>query len=102
MGLGDETRVSIVLLAAIYASAIPFSARDASVHAESNHLYTAFKGSPTDALWDLVYDLVLQNAHQPKLAVVSAALLFMKRSPVARAQGRDENPADRRRAAAAP
>ena len=77
----------VILLAAIYASAFPFC-----VHEPSLQLLTAFDGVPIDALWSLVYELIMENIHRPKLAVVQAALLFMQRPPKGRTQALNDSP----------
>lgn len=76
-----------MLLAAIYASAFPFS-----VHEPSLQLSTAFDGLPIDALWSLAYELIMENIHRPKLAVVQTALLFMQQPPGGRTQALNDNP----------
>lgn len=77
----------VVLLAAIYACAFPFY-----VHDPTLQLSTAFGGTPIDALWTLVYELIVENIHRPKLAVVQAAVLFMHQPPKGRAQALADGP----------
>lgn len=76
-----------ILLAAIYASAFPFS-----VHEPSLYLSTAYDDAPVDALWSLVYKMILENIHRPKLAVVQAALLFMQQNSKAHTQALNDSP----------
>lgn len=77
----------VMLLAAIYATAFPFC-----VHEPSLQLSAAFDGLPIDALWSMVYELIMENIHRPKLAVVQAALLFMQQPPSGRTQALNDNP----------
>ena len=79
--------IPLILLAAIYASAFPFS-----VHEPSLYLSTAYEDAPIEALWRLVYEIIMENVHNPKLAVVQAALLFMQQSPKANARALNDSP----------
>ena len=78
----------MILLAAIYASAFPFS-----VHEPSLYLTIAYDDAPIDTLWSFVYKLILESFHRPKLAVVQAALLFMQQTSKASTQAFHDSPA---------
>jgi hypothetical protein len=73
--------VPVHLLAAIYASALPFRAHDPSLCVSS-----AYDSPPTNQLWRLVYELVTQEIHTPKLAVLQAALLYLQKFPTGAAE----------------
>lgn len=60
------------LLAAIYASAQPFAKFD-----EYLCLVNAYTPSPTDQLWRMVLELLLQEIHTPHLSVMQAGLLYL-------------------------
>lgn len=60
------------LLAAIYASAQPFAKFD-----EYLCLVNAYTQSPTDQLWRMVLELLLQEIHTPHLSVMQAGLLYL-------------------------
>lgn len=77
----------VVLLAAIYACALSFCVNDPSLQ-----LSIAFEGNPVDALWRLVHELITENMHRAKLAVVQAAVLFMHQSPKGRTQALTDGP----------
>lgn len=77
----------VVLLAAIYACTFPFCVHDTSLQ-----LSTAFEGTPVEALWSLVYELITENMHRPKLAVVQAAVLYMHKPPKGRTQALADGP----------
>ncbi|KAF9888663.1 hypothetical protein FE257_008421 [Aspergillus nanangensis] len=64
------------LLAAIYASAIPFRIHDPSLCVSG-----AYQTPPSDQLWRIVYEVILREIHTPKLAVLQSALLYLQRFP---------------------
>ena len=64
------------LLAAIYASAQPFAKFD-----EYLCLISAYAQSPTDQLWRMVLELILEQIHTPHLSVLQAGLLYLHKPP---------------------
>lgn len=65
-------RMPVILLAAIYASALPFAAHDDYLCV----LHT-YSPPPANRLWRMVYELVAEEIHTPHLAVLQAALLYL-------------------------
>ncbi|KIW63823.1 hypothetical protein PV04_08795 [Phialophora macrospora] len=65
------------LLAAIYASSMSFGAYDAHVC-----LSKMWEGYSSPELWQLVYNGISLEIHTPRLATVSAALLYLNKAPV--------------------
>lgn len=64
-------------LAAIYASALPFSSYDDVLCVSS-----VYKKPSSERLWQIVYDGVQADLHTPRLATISSALLFLNRPRV--------------------
>lgn len=60
------------LLAAIYASAQPFAKFD-----EYLCFVNAYTQPPTDQLWRMVLELLLEEIHTPHLSVMQAGLLYL-------------------------
>ncbi|KAJ5086198.1 hypothetical protein N7532_010969 [Penicillium argentinense] len=69
-------KVPLHLLAAIYASAFPFVAND-----DYLCVLNTYHASPVQRLWRLVYELVCEEIHTPRLAVLQAALLYIHQQP---------------------
>jgi hypothetical protein len=69
-------KVPVHLLAAIYASAFPFVAHD-----DYLCVLSTYHASPVETLWRMVYELVTEEIHTPRLAVVQAALLYIHQGP---------------------
>ncbi|KAJ5296198.1 hypothetical protein PENANT_c021G03926 [Penicillium antarcticum] len=68
--------VPIHLLAAIYAAAFPFVAHD-----DYLCVLSTYHASPVDTLWRMVYELISEEIHSPRLAVLQAALLYIHQQP---------------------
>lgn len=66
------SKTPVHLLAAIYATALAYSAEDA----ELAILYPDHKSS-LDALWRLVSSLIIGQSHRPKLSTVQAGILYL-------------------------
>lgn len=60
------------LLAAIYASAQPFVQFD-----EYLSVMNAYASPPTDRLWRITFELILEEIHTPHLATLQAGLLYL-------------------------
>lgn len=84
---GDPLRMPVALLAAVYASAIPFAKYDASLYA-----LWAYTDPPTEHLWRVTYELILEQLDCPKLATLQAALLYMQRPCRASARALSDSP----------
>lgn len=69
-------KVPVHLLAAIYASAFPFVAHD-----DYLCVLNTYHSSPVQRLWRMVYELVSEEIHTPRLAVLQAALLYLHQQP---------------------
>lgn len=67
-------RTPVHLLAAIYASALPFAAHD-----DYLCVLQTYSAPPAHRLWRLVYELVAEEIHTPHLAVLQAAVLYLHR-----------------------
>ncbi|OKL61816.1 hypothetical protein UA08_03028 [Talaromyces atroroseus] len=65
------------LLAAIYASALPFKAHDPELV-----IFGLYDDTLCDRLWRLVYEVILQEIHTPHLSVFQACLLYLQRLPL--------------------
>ncbi|KAF7169974.1 hypothetical protein CNMCM5623_002498 [Aspergillus felis] len=65
-------RTPVHLLAAIYASALPFAAHD-----DYLCVLNTYNAPPVDRLWRMVYELLAEEIHTPHLAVLQAALLYV-------------------------
>jgi Fungal specific transcription factor domain len=65
------------LLAAIYASALPFKAHDQELI-----IFGLYDDSLCDRLWRIVYEIILQEIHTPHLSVLQACLLYLQRMPL--------------------
>ncbi|KAL4907087.1 hypothetical protein BDW74DRAFT_190084 [Aspergillus multicolor] len=70
----DLRNISVHLLAAIYASALPFVKFD-----EYLSIAYAYRPPPTTQLWRLALDLILEEIHRPRLSVLQAGLLYLHR-----------------------
>lgn len=66
--------MSSTLLAAIYASALPFIAHDPV-------LFVVFEQSIGDQLWEFVLESIKTDLKYPKLAVVQASMLYLQQLP---------------------
>ncbi|OGM50055.1 fungal specific transcription factor domain protein [Aspergillus bombycis] len=64
------------LLAAIYASAQPFTKFD-----EYLSVLNAYSTPPTEQLWRIVWEILLQEIHTPHLAALQAGLLYLHKAP---------------------
>ncbi|CDM31751.1 Zn(2)-C6 fungal-type DNA-binding domain [Penicillium roqueforti FM164] len=69
-------KIPVHLLAAIYASAIPFAVHDSVLCVSA-----AYGELLSEKLWHTVYELILQETHTPKLAVLQASLLYLQQIP---------------------
>ncbi|KAJ5571505.1 hypothetical protein N7535_005165 [Penicillium sp. DV-2018c] len=69
-------KVPVHLLAAIYASAFPFVAHD-----DYLCVLSTYHAPPIETLWRMVYELLTEEIHSPRLAVLQAALLYIHRQP---------------------
>ncbi|RAO65189.1 uncharacterized protein BHQ10_001201 [Talaromyces amestolkiae] len=65
------------LLAALYASALPFK-----IHDPQLVLCGVYDNQICDKLWRRVYQLIMQEIHTPHLSVLQACLLYLQRLPV--------------------
>ncbi|UQC79218.1 fungal specific transcription factor domain-containing protein [Colletotrichum lupini] len=65
------------LLAAIYASALPFTAYDDILCVSS-----VYKKPSAQRLWQIVYDGIQTTLHTPKLSTISSALLYLHKPRV--------------------
>ncbi|WYZ33857.1 hypothetical protein EsH8_I_000133 [Colletotrichum jinshuiense] len=70
------SRVPVHVLAAIYASALPFAWDDD----ELSHWET-FEAPRDTELWQLCYESLVLELHTPRLDVIQSALLFLHRPP---------------------
>lgn len=64
--------VPVHLLAAIYASAQPFTKFD-----EHLSIISAYATLPTDRLWRITFEMILEEIHTPHLATLQAGLLYL-------------------------
>ncbi|KAJ5578634.1 transcriptional regulator family: Fungal Specific TF [Penicillium hispanicum] len=69
-------RIPVHLLAAIYASAMPFTVYDAVLCVSA-----AYEEPLSDRLWRLAHKLIIQETHTPNLAVLQASLLYLQQFP---------------------
>ena len=60
------------LLAAIYATALPYALEDAELT-----LLQVHEQPPVHRLWKLVYELISVEIHRPRLSVLQAAVLYL-------------------------
>ncbi len=67
-------RLPTHVLAAVYASALPFCQEDSHLS-----LFLAYQKSPISRLWHIVYELVQEEVHRPQLSVLQASLLYLHR-----------------------
>ncbi|KAJ5574416.1 hypothetical protein VI817_005035 [Penicillium citrinum] len=74
--LSALAKVPVHLLAAVYASAFPFVAHD-----DYLCVLNTYHSSPVQKLWRIVYELVSEEIHTPRLAVLQAALLYIHQQP---------------------
>ncbi|KAL3481316.1 fungal-specific transcription factor domain-containing protein [Aspergillus californicus] len=72
--IGSESlqTIPVVLLAALYASALPFVKYD-----ECLSIIYAYHAPPAAQLWRLTLDLILEEIHTPHLSVLQAGLLYL-------------------------
>lgn len=70
-------KVPVHLLAAVYASAFPFASHD-----DYLCVLNTYHNSPVQRLWRMVYELVTEEIHSPRLAVLQAALLYLHQQPM--------------------
>lgn len=72
----DLDMIPAHLLAAIYASALPFVHHD-------HHLFVqnVYQKPPIDEVWHIVLEDVLREMHTPHLSVVQASLLYLQKLP---------------------
>ncbi|CAG8216873.1 unnamed protein product [Penicillium olsonii] len=68
--------IPVHLLAAIYASAQSFTKFD-----EHLSVLNAYTKPPTDRLWRIVFEIVMEEIHTPHLAVMQAGLLYLHKQP---------------------
>ncbi|KAL2826267.1 hypothetical protein BDW59DRAFT_171918 [Aspergillus cavernicola] len=68
----DLQTIPVHLLAALYASALPFAKFD-----ECLSIVYAFQPPPAPQLWRLALDLILEETHTPHLSVLQAGLLYL-------------------------
>ncbi|KAJ5322336.1 hypothetical protein N7452_010625 [Penicillium brevicompactum] len=64
--------IPVLLLAAIYASAQPFIKLD-----EYLSVLNAYATPPTDQLWRIAFEMIMEEIHTPHLAVLQAGLLYL-------------------------
>lgn len=69
--------IPVHLLAALYASALPFK-----IHDPELVLCGVYDGQLCDKLWRMVYQLIIQGIHTPHLSILQACLLYLQRLPV--------------------
>jgi hypothetical protein len=62
------------LLAAIYASALPFAPEDRYLSLATSH-----DESPAPRLWCLVHKTLVESTHAPRLSLLQAAILYLHR-----------------------
>ncbi|KAF2142315.1 uncharacterized protein K452DRAFT_317987 [Aplosporella prunicola CBS 121167] len=75
-GLDRLESVPVHLRAAIYASALPFATDDSHLS-----VWQAYSKPSLARLWRIVYELMLEEIHQPHLSVLQALLLYLHKSP---------------------
>lgn len=68
----DLQAIPVHLLAALYASALPFVRYD-----EWLSIVYAYQPPPTAQLWQLALDLILDEIHTPHLSVLQSGLLYL-------------------------
>ena len=68
-------QIPVHLLAAIYASALPFSAHD-----DYLCVFITYSPPPLNRLWRIVYELLAEEIHTPHLAALQAGLLYLHKS----------------------
>lgn len=65
-------KIPVHLLAAVYASALPFAAHD-----DYLCVLSTYNSTPVDRLWRLVYERLAEEIHTPHLSVLQAGLLYL-------------------------
>jgi hypothetical protein len=70
-------KVPVHLLAAVYAAAFPFVAHD-----DYLCVLNTYNASPVEMLWRMVYEIISEEIHTPRLAVLQATLLYLHKKPV--------------------
>lgn len=70
------SHIAVHLLAAIYASAFPFA-----VHDPNLCVFAAYEEHLCARLWRMVYELIAEEIHTPKLSVLQASLLYLQQMP---------------------
>lgn len=74
-------KVPVHLLASIYAAAFPFVAHD-----DYLCVLNTYNAPPVELLWRMVYEIISEEIHTPRLAVLQAALLYLHKKPVGEGQ----------------
>lgn len=65
-------QIPVHLLAAIYATALPFAAHD-----DYLCVLNTYNAPPVDRLWRIVYELFAEEIHTPHLAALQAGMLYL-------------------------
>lgn len=65
-------QIPVHLLAAIYASALPFAAHD-----DYLCVLSTYNSTPADRLWRIVYERLAEEIHTPHLSALQAGLLYL-------------------------
>lgn len=82
------TSLPVYLLAALYATALPFSVED-----DELALSSAYCERPQDDLWSFVYECLQIELQRPRLCVLQAALLYLHKVSENRAHSNAEDTA---------
>lgn len=69
------TSLPIYLLAALYATALPFSAED-----DELALCSTYGDRPQDELWIIAYECLQDEIRRPRISVLQAALLYLHKT----------------------
>ncbi|KAH7303875.1 fungal-specific transcription factor domain-containing protein [Stachybotrys elegans] len=83
-----EQKVPTVLLAAIYASALPYTVHDSVLFD-----MVSLNNSLSNQLWEIVYRQIHEDLSNPKLAILQASLLYLQRMPSHNQRGQEDTPA---------
>lgn len=65
-------QIPVHLLAAVYASALPFAGHD-----DYLCVLNTYNSTPVDRLWRIVYELLAEEIHTPHLSALQAGLLYI-------------------------
>ena len=76
------------LLAAIYASALAFSAHD-----DALAVMSAYDRTSVDELWNIAYRDMERHLHRPTLSVLQAAILYLHKRPSPHQHALSDSPA---------